>query len=257
MRTRVKPLGALAALIVLGTSMDAFGFLGFGDSASWKEEVLLHDGKIIIAERKQTYGNKPTLDSRERALIEEEWVFPIPAEGKSIVWKTNFRNPPEGESLMLMLVGFIGDVPYLATSPAGCIAYNHWGRPNPPYVFFRYDGAQWQRIPLAEFPAEFKEANVVVGGRGSPEKQSGKTLSVAMVPEPNRLLEPHLPPLVREPIKVAQTMCEEMVYDGKGGWMGVGFFRLQPSYEACVKYCESHGIRPPYCLCDKYFKKDN
>ncbi len=204
MRARVKPLGALAVLIVLGTSMNAFGFWGFGDSSSWKEEVLLHDGKTIVVERKQTYGSKPTIDSRERSVLDEEWTFQNPANQQHVVWKNNLRRPPEGSSLMLMILGIKDSAPYIATSPAGCIAYNHWGRPNPP--FFRYDGAQWQRIPLAEFPAEFKEANVVVGGRGSPEKQSGKTLSVAMVHEQNKLLESHHRTILREPM-AASKLC--------------------------------------------------
>ena len=46
-------------------------------------------------------------------------------------------------------------------STYGCHAYNKWGRPNPPYGFFKYDGKAWQRIPLEEFPAEIKEANMV------------------------------------------------------------------------------------------------
>lgn len=214
-------LTTLIATVTLGISMNAFGFLGFGSSATWKEDVLLHDGKTIVMERKQTYGGKPTIDSRERSVLDEEWTFQNPANQKHLVWKNDLRRPPEGSSLMLMILGIKDGAPYIATSPAGCIAYNHWGRPNPPYVFFRYDGAQWQRIPLDEFPAEFKEANVVVGGRGSPEKQSGKTLSVAMVQEQNRLLEPHLRILAREPIKVAQTECPEMVYY-KGAWVGPG-----------------------------------
>lgn len=216
-------LTALTATLTLGISMNAFGFLGFGNSASWKEEVLLHDGKVIIVERKQTYGGKPTIDSRERAVLDEEWIFKNPYNNEQVVWQNNLRRPPEGSSLMLMILGFKDGVPNIATLPAGCIAYNHWGRPNPPYVFFRYDGRQWQRITLAEFPPEFRDANVVVGGRGSPEKQSGTTLSVETVNEQNKSLEPHLRRLVRESVNVAQTGCPEMVYY-KGGWVAPGDF---------------------------------
>ena len=34
-------------------------------------------------------------------------------------------------------------------------AYNKWGRPNPPYVFFKYVG-EWKQISLEEFPEKFK-----------------------------------------------------------------------------------------------------
>ena len=191
--------------------MSAFGFLGLGDSASWKEEVLLHDGRKIVVERTQIYGSKPTIDSREGRLLEEKWMLPLPGSKQQVIWENNFRMPPGGQSLTLVLVGFVDDVPYLATSPAGCIAYNHWGRPNPPYVFFRHDGKGWKRIPLVEFPMQLKEANVVVG-RPKPPNRSG-VLTVATVQEDNRLLEPHHRVIVREPIKVAQTVdCEELIY---------------------------------------------
>lgn len=218
--TKFNYLGAVTAIITLGISMNAFGFLGFGDSASWKEEIFLHDGTTIIAERKQTYGGKPTIDSRERALIDEEWIFPIPNGKGSVTWKNNFRNPPEGQSLMLMLVDFVGDVPYLATSPAGCIAYNHWGRPNPPYVFFRYDGKQWQRILMAEFPERFRESNVVVG-RPDPNHRSG-TLTRDMVKQDNAGLEHYHSAILREPVKpgtsASQVNCEELIRY-KGHWI--------------------------------------
>lgn len=206
--TGIKHLVALAALVTLGVSMNAFGFLGFGDSATWKEEVLLHDGRTIVAERKQTYGSKPTLDSRERAVLDEEWIFPTPDGKGKVVWHNNFRNPPEGDSLMLLLVGFVDGVPYIATRPAGCIAYNHWGRPNPPYVFFRHDGSQWQRITLAEFPAQLKDANVIVG-RPDPQNRKG-TVSVAVVREDNKGLDAHMRTLVREPLPASELCPPEL-----------------------------------------------
>ena len=110
---------------------------------------------------------------------------------------------------VLVLVGFSDSTPYIATSPAGCIAYNYWDRPNPPYVFFRHDGKEWQRISLAEFPVELKEVNVVVG-RPDPPHRSG-LLSIAIIKEENRNLEPHLRQIIREPVKVAQTVeCPDL-----------------------------------------------
>lgn len=197
--------GLLVSILILGASMDVFGFLGLGNSASWKEEVLLHDGQKIIVERSQTFGGYPTIESQEREVLTEEWVFPVPGTEKKVVWKVDFRRPPTGTQLMLITLGFLKGMPYIATTPAGCIAYNHWKRPNPPYVFFKYDGKEWRQISLAEFPMEFKDANVVVGGRSAPEKQAGSILSIAKIKEDNHNLEPHLRQIVREPIKVPQT----------------------------------------------------
>lgn len=222
MNKTIKMIKAvIVSMAILGASMQASAS---GNSASWKEEVLLHDGKKIVVERSQSYGGYPTIESRERAVLEEEWMFPVPGTGEKLRWKVDQRNPPKGESLMLVLVGFLKGVPYLATSPAGCIAYNHWGRPNPPYVFFKFNGKVWQRIPLTEFPAEFREANVVVGGRMNPQKQAGTTLSIAKIKEDNHLLEPHHRVIVREPITTGDGnwRCPEMVSDGKGGWRSPG-----------------------------------
>lgn len=217
----MKGIGAIAFLILtMGAGMNAFGFLGFGNSVNWQEEVLLHDGNKIIVDRSQVLGKHPTLDSRERRTLEEEWVFPVPGTERKISWKTGFKTPPEGPCLMLVLVGFPGGIPYIATAAAGCTAYNHWERPNPPYVFFKYDGTNWQRIPLREFPQELKEVNVVVG-RPDSSHRSG-LLSIATIKEENRNLEIHLRQIVREPVKVAQTVeCEELIYY-KGAWIGPG-----------------------------------
>lgn len=218
-RHLLKVFRTIVLILALGMSMNASAFLGFGNSASWEEEVLLHDGRKILVERSQSYGAYPTLDSRERIVLDEKWVFQNPDNQQQVTWKVNHRPPPEGESLMLMVLGFVKGTPYIANVPAGCIAYNHWGRPNPPYVLFWFDGQVWQKIPLDEFPAELKEANVVVGGRNNPKEQAGATLSIAKVKEQNYYLEPHLRQLSRESVKSAQTTtCEELMYY-KGAWI--------------------------------------
>ena len=217
-RYALKVLCSIVLIVTLGMSMEAnAGFLGIGNSASWQEEVLLHDGRKILVERSQSYGRYPTIDSRERMVLDEEWTFQNPANQRKVTWKVNHRRPPEGESLMLMTLGIVNGTLYIASVPAGCIAYNHWGRPNPPYVLFRFYGQAWQRISLTEFPLELKEANVVVG-RTKPDHRSG-VLAVADVRDENYNLEPHLRQIAREPVKSAQTAtCEELVYY-KGAWI--------------------------------------
>ncbi len=206
------------ALALMAASSSAFAsFLGLGDP-HWKEEVLLHDGRTIVVERQQSLGSRPTLDSRERRTQEELWTIPIPGTEKALTWKTGFRTPPESPSLMLMLVDFVEGIPYLATSPAGCIAYNHWGRPNPPYIFFRHDGKDWRRIAIEEFPSQLKEPNVIVG-RPDPNHRSG-ILTLDMVKQDNVGLELYHRVIAREPITKGDGNwnCPLMEHDGKGGW---------------------------------------
>ena len=132
---------------------------------SWKEEVLLHDGVIITAERVYRLGGLPGLGATERVPLDETVTFNLP-NGKSVIWKSDFRDTaPEPNSLNHFRFDIVGGVPYLATYPAGCIAYNKWGRPNPPQVLLKYAAGHWQRITVAELPTVLidKTANVVVG----------------------------------------------------------------------------------------------
>lgn len=204
----------VVSLAIMGASMQADAFDG---KAGWKEEVLLHDGTKLIVDRFQIYGGYAEPASRERSLVEEQWMFQIPGSGEKVVWKSDFRRPPDGDSLMLLQLNFINRVPYIATTPAGCLAYNHWGRPNPPYIFFKYDGKSWQRISANEFPVLFKESNVVIG-RPDQNHRTG-LLTVEMIKEENHLLEPHLKRIVREPITGGPTACEKQVHY-KCGWFG-------------------------------------
>lgn len=60
-----------------------------------------------------------------------------------------------------MLLDVYKEVAYLVASPMGCLSYNKWGRPNPPYVIFKYQDKEWQRIPLEELPSEIKMPNLI------------------------------------------------------------------------------------------------
>lgn len=156
-----KRFAKLGLLLMLGASMNASAGL-FGHSKGWKEEVQLHDGRVIVAERHFNLGGYPSLDSHNRSPLDETISFVLPESNKKISWKTEFRDDmPEPNSLGPLLLDIVGGIPYLATSPAGCIAYNKWKRPNPPYVLFKYVDNEWKRIPLEEFPPELVHANLM------------------------------------------------------------------------------------------------
>jgi hypothetical protein len=44
-----------------------------------------------------------------------------------------------------------------------------------------------------------------------------------------------------------------MIYDGHGGWEGIGWFRDQPSREACFAYCARNNVGAEYCPCGHLF----
>ena len=220
-----------------------------GHSAWWKEEVLLHDGQTIIVDRSQKLGGYPYVASTERTILEEKWQFVIPGTKEKVTWIKDGRFPPQGTMLTMILLDILNGVPYIATVPSVCISYNYWGRPNPPYVFFKYDGKTWQRIKLEEFPAELTESNVIVG-RPDYQNRTG-TIPIARIKQDNRYLEAHLKKIIRQPVKSMD--CEEMVTNGKGTWLGIDWFSSEPSYEACVKVCSEQWFSKDYCPCDRLF----
>lgn len=86
---------------------------------------MLHDGRKLIVERSQTYGGYAEPTSTDRSVAKEEWVIPVPGSSRKVIWSSNFNRPPEGDSLILLQVDFLDGIPYIATSPAGCLSYNH------------------------------------------------------------------------------------------------------------------------------------
>lgn len=222
-----KGLRIAISILTLGVSMVAdAGLFGIG-GASWKEEVQLHDGTKVVVKRAQTRGGRHEI-AQETPIDRHTITFNLPKTDQTVTWETESGPEPEKSSLILLAIDVIGGVPYIVTTPAGCLAYNKWQRPNPPYVFFKFDGKAWQRIVQAEFPAQIREANVVIGTLIR-ERQLTDYRGVLPAADVRRLNEEaknpdvlYLRVFVREPIEVAQTMdCEEQVYY-KGAWVGPG-----------------------------------
>ncbi len=203
--------------MLLASSLANAGLFGFGGSTmSWKEEVLLHDGQIIVAERIYQLGMYPAIESRERAALDQTVSFSMPGTNQKITWKTDYRDSePEANSLNLILFDVVNGIPYIATYPGGCIAYNKWQRPNPPQILFKYSGGQWQRIALAEFPIELSKANVIVGSPAS--KLLKPFYNVAQVKEENRYVAREYEDVLRQEIDNARRGCP-VLQRIDGGW---------------------------------------
>src|SRR3990172_1609371 len=142
-------------ILTLGVTLSACA------STTWREEVLLHDGKKIIVTRTNTYDPKGLREPfQPDPLKESVLTFTVPGTKQTVMWKSDYGRGYQ-DNLHPLLLDFVTGVPYIATTSGFCHAYNKWGRPNPPYVFFKYDG-EWKRIKLEEFPMEFKEANILL-----------------------------------------------------------------------------------------------
>lgn len=214
----LKQMMKFGLLLMMGVSMGACT-----ETMSWEEEVLLHDGQIIVAERFYNLGGKPTWESQERAAIDVTATFPLPGTNKKIIWKTDYDNSrPEPDSLNLIRFDVIKGVPYIATYPAGCIAYNKWGRPNPPQVLFKYEDEQWRRISLAELPAELinAQANVIVGSPAAKLLKSFYTVE-GVNAENHGIDEGPYKRIVMVPVPNYEGNCPELVRI-EGGWASPG-----------------------------------
>ena len=200
---------AISMVVLVGLSGRAeAGLFGIGED-SWKEEVLLHDGSKMIITRSQTYGGRHEI-GQPPPIKEHTVTFPLPGSGKSITWTSEYGDDLGRTNFHLLAVHVLHGMPYLITEPNLCLSYNKYGRPNPPYVFFKYDGSAWQRIPLETVPSEFTTMNVAISlDRGHVKEmvQLG-TVTAEEIRRRNSLLSPaQYKIILREPMK--EVYCPE------------------------------------------------
>jgi len=247
---------SLAGLILmLVASLDAeAGWLS--RSKAWKEEVLLHDGKVLIVERHSNPADYLVPGSSEPPARDESLAFTLPETNQRVTWKTEFdERVPEPNSLGPLLLDIVDGIPYLATSPAGCISYNKWGRPNPPYILFKYAHEKWERIPLQEFPQALVKPNLM----GLPPLELLKpyyTVEQAQGWWQGGNMAEYARTVLREPVSDLWKGCPKLISYGKqGGWIGLDWFTDQPSLDACLKFCIRKNVSSETCPCNEIFKE--
>ena len=191
---------------------------------SWKEEVLLHDGQKIIAQRSQSYGGRHEI-GQSPPVKEHTITFSVPGSDKSISWTSEYGQELGRTNFNLLALHVQQGTPYLVVEPNLCLSYNKWGRPNPPYVFFKYDGSAWQRIALEQFPLEFNTINLIVNdSRITSIKQSSKDVGYVPLEAVKKinadLRQPEYKTILREalPKERIKQMCDELIRY-KGRWI--------------------------------------
>jgi hypothetical protein len=247
----------ISLALPLGVSMNAdAGLFGFGDP-SWKEEVLLHDGSKMVVERSQSYGGRH--EPGQSSPVKEQTVtFTLPNTSTTIEFKSEYGEDIGRANFELLALHILNGTPYIVTAPNLCLSYNKWGRPNPPYVLFQYDGQAWKRIALDELPTEFKDINLAVNSKGKRKLLTAQSVVTAeLVKKLNGELEqPEYKTILREPVKSVGSQCGEMTHVGKGRWIGTGWFRDQSTRSACFKYCEQKNVPASQCPCATLFKEE-
>lgn len=245
--------------VIGGMNMEASAFLGLGNSVSWKEEVLLHDGQKIIVERsvvrkgRHEIGQKPPI--REQSL-----TFTPPGSRQQITWKSEYTEDVGYANFGLRALDIVDGTPYIVSSLIGCLSYNKWGRPNPPYIIFKYSDHKWEMVPLSELPPTIKRANVILYLDDEEIRSAAKQLgyiTADSIRELNSSLKlEYQNTIVRTPLPPgsAGVSCPEEFYNGNGSWYGAGWFTSKSSYQACLDVCNMQKFREEYCPCNKLFK---
>jgi len=111
---------------------------------TWQEEVKLLDGRVItVTQKRRIEGN----------IEREAWLtFKLPEfSDKEITWH---------ENLDTMVLNVYQNKLYIVGIPGTIIEYKQYGRPEPKYIGYRFDKAQWTRIPFSEIPVAIYDANM-------------------------------------------------------------------------------------------------
>lgn len=222
---------------------------------SWREEVLLHDGQRIVIERLQSYGGRS--EPGQSGPIKEHTIrFTPPGSRQTITWTSEFGEDLGRTNFNLLAVHVLDGTPYVVAEPNLCLSYNKWGRPNPPYVFFKYDDSTWQRIPLEQFPAKFTTINVAHNtiGRDAQDLVRMGLVPVERIQEMNVSSNPLYRSILREPIRY-DAECISMVSNGKGRWRSTAWFESKPSVDACLAACKQDAYDDKHCPCNSIFQR--
>ena len=162
---------------------------GCASGPTWKEEVVLYDGSKAVVERQVILGNlldQEFSDVRHGPPVKGNILRSPLADG---TWSAKW----EALGLYPQAIGRVGGAWYLSATPMLCGDYDKWGRPVPPYVFFRYSGTTWQRIEMDEFPREIAARNLTYPGSYDHQSAAGTGFISA---GKGRLLNPLLPDYV-------------------------------------------------------------
>lgn len=218
--TARRTLLAIGLVMGLSACIGAVGASGTGGD-TWQEEVLLHDGQKMVVERWASRGGRSEVN-QQAAIQKQSLEFTNPITRQSITWASHSSPDLRLADLTPIALQVVDATPYLVAHPVGCQAYNKWGRPNPPYVIFRYTASAWQRIELQQLPQAIRKPNLIVSSPDNEVQRLGtRSVSAAMIERVNgELTQPEFRTILREPMAQEQiaSMCDELV-NYKGHWI--------------------------------------
>lgn len=225
---------------------------------TWQEEVLLHDGQKMVAERSQSYGGRHEVGQSAPAR-EHTIRFTLPNSSTVISWTSEYGEGLGRTNFNLLALHVKDRTPYVIAEPNLCLAYNQWGRPNPPYVIFKWEANAWQQIGIAALPPEFTTINLIVNNSRIEEikdnsKSTGYVPTTYVQVMNGRLPQAEYRSILREPMNY-DSSCIAMVTNGKGLWLTQERFKRKPSLDTCLASCKSDDFDETTCPCKQFFKE--
>ena len=202
--TFFKQIAKLGLLLLLTLAISACaGVSKYGDTnTSWKEEVKLHDGQTIIVKRVVKRGGRRESGQAPNPIY-KSLAFTIPNSRQAVLWEDKKTEDIGNSNFHPLLLDIVENTPYLVSAALGCLSYNKWGRPNPPYIIFKYHGNTWQRITIQELPAQLITPNLLVNSADTVAANNNSNLiSAATIKSLNStLIHKEDKTILREPVQ--------------------------------------------------------
>lgn len=141
------------------------------NTLTWTEEVKLLDGRVITVTQKRRYDSVYT-GSNYGNLPREYWLmFKLSEFGdQEIVWH---------ENLLAQVLNVYQDKLYVVGKASTVAEFRQYGRPNPPYLGYRYEAGKWQLLPFNEIPSEIYDTNLLISNE-PPKGAKSVTFAIKM-----------------------------------------------------------------------------
>jgi len=149
----LKQLARLVLILVGFTALP--GCARDAGFRTWQEEVKLNDGRVIVVTQKRRCESAYTGAEMAPCISRETWLtIKLPEFGdKEIVWN---------EKLKPMVVNVHQGQLYVVGRPPTGREFDLYGKPQPPYIAYRWKEGIWERMPLVEIPEAIYDANMII-----------------------------------------------------------------------------------------------
>jgi len=178
----VRPHVLLCALFATFALSACFGRATY----HWKEEVLLHDGRVIVIERSVRTGEVRVELGQWPGESDYTLTFTT-ADDKAVRWEP-------GKPFRPRILDFSDGTPYVVARGNTGPDYEKHGCQKPPYFIFRWTDGRWQRIDYEQLPKDVRKmtlsASVTGDEAANAAVKRGRT-TVEDVKQSHRWLPPH------------------------------------------------------------------